>query len=323
MTFGIPYRAESFPAGIGLASTGSLHATWAGLVWAAITVGRWRDDLFIRGRYSAFEAIYKVNFLWAYLHEEGGGLLKTAAYDDLDPTEKSGVSYLLGMTSLKLFAAHVLGVPWLMHLDRYRLVHSVDIPSKSRPDVIGPRDPLAMTDWLVAEAKGRTNELRAEDAQTMRDQKGQVLRIGSQTPWLRIGCACHFTFGPMEVIVVDPEEDPAPQAAIALLAEMSSRQFATAYYGPIVAMLAEEPTAAPSALEVDARARYVPEADLWIGLTNEVFDALRSTQPESAFTLVGESRVAAANGLVGVDGVVIGLGESWESESMRLEPGRR
>jgi hypothetical protein len=170
-----------------------LAFSWAELIWAAVTVGKWRDDLFANGRYSDYEAVSRIALHWAYLRTDAADrLVRTDAYNELDPTEKAAVSYAIGMSTTKLFGAIELGVPWLMHVDRYRTTFGLRLrPGRSRPDLVGPRDPDTQLDWIVAEAKGRTHGLTRGDVGLLRRQGGRSAfghasracrRVGSRFP---------------------------------------------------------------------------------------------------------------------------------------------
>jgi hypothetical protein len=47
------------------------------------------------------------------------------------------VSYFLGLTMCKLFAAKLLDTPWLRHLDIYGDRYRVLLTGRSRPDLFG------------------------------------------------------------------------------------------------------------------------------------------------------------------------------------------
>ena len=116
----IPYDATNFPASYGatLAGQNSLSALWPQIAWAAISVGKAQlQHLTQYGVFSAFEMAYRLAIVYANLQETlQGRIRRSSAYDGLDPSEKSTISYFVGLTMAKLFAGQLLGVPWLMHL---------------------------------------------------------------------------------------------------------------------------------------------------------------------------------------------------------------
>src|SRR5688500_5816132 len=80
-----------------LAGRNALDFTWAELVWSAISVGR-REllHLFRYGPFSAFEIVYRTAVLYANLCETpASGLTRSSAYNGLDPSEKSAISYFM------------------------------------------------------------------------------------------------------------------------------------------------------------------------------------------------------------------------------------
>jgi hypothetical protein len=60
--------------------------------------------------------------------------VKTAAYRRLDASEKSAVSYFLGMTQAKIMCGRLLRAPHLIHLDAYLAMIGVHATRTSRPD---------------------------------------------------------------------------------------------------------------------------------------------------------------------------------------------
>jgi hypothetical protein len=324
----ITYRASHFPPG-GPRGTLDIATPWAGLLWAAITVGKWRDDLFIHGRYSLFEATYRANVLWAYLRTDSSDrVLRTDAYQALDPTEKSGVSYSLGMTTTKLFASARLGVPWLMHLDRYQRAFGVSLrPGRSRPDLIGPSDPDGQMRWIVAEAKGRTNQLESDAIPKMRSQKRRVLSIAGTRPTLSIGAAAHFSSDELAVEVVDPPTRGRAGREVFREHADPKRRFVDAYYAPFIALLER------SAVNHEGLVmRELPDADVWVAMNHQRLSAIREylrgerpaltlTEPASEPDL--EIPVDRGDTFAGKDGVILRVGASWNDEVMQRPPRER
>jgi len=304
-----------------------LEVSWAELIWAAITVGKWRDDLFAHGRYSAFEAISRAALHWANLREDHARhFVRSDAYDDLDPSEKSGVSYALGMTSAKVFAARQLSTPWLLHVDRYRTPFGVTLrPGRSRPDLIGPRDPNRLRNWIVVEAKGRTNNLDDGTITALRRQKQTILTIGGRAPVLSVGSATHFTNDVLEVEVVDPEA--RGRRSIELFGDAfgdAKRRFAAAYYQPFIDLLEED----GAETRRDLVRQRLALADLTIGMPAHRFDAIRAfiggEQEDIDLGFEAQGAVTdSARSFAGADAVVVELGESWSDTLMRLEPRER
>lgn len=261
--------------------------------------------------------------LWAYLRETSSArLIRTSAYDDLDATEKSGVSYALGMAITKIFAARQLSIPWLMHLDRYRQVFGVRLKvGRSRPDLIGPRDVNAQRDWIVAEAKGRTHGLDADAIKKMRLQKRRVLTIQGQRPLLYMGAAAHFTNDVLECRVIDP---PARGEITEMFAEIddAKRRFVRAYYQPFLDLLEDgERTDGGWVL------RELPEADVTLGMSGQLITTLRGylggDGPDPFLGADGFDDAVSNTSFLGDDGVLVDTGASWSHEAMLLEPGER
>lgn len=97
---------------------GDLLVSPARLAWAAATVGATPVSLGGIPR-PYLELCWRVALASAAIEESrlSGRWVRTAAYDRLDPSEKSAVSYFLGMAQAKITCEMLLGVPHLVHLD--------------------------------------------------------------------------------------------------------------------------------------------------------------------------------------------------------------
>jgi hypothetical protein len=131
-----------------------------------------------------FEIAYRAAVLYANLCEtEAGRIRRSEAYDGLDPSEKSAISYFLGLTVAKAFAELRLAVPWLMHLDVYRQELQPVLSGASRPDLVG----RAVTgEWVAVESKGRTNAFDVRALQLAKGQVAQLVAVGGQPTALQI-----------------------------------------------------------------------------------------------------------------------------------------
>jgi hypothetical protein len=314
----IPVTHDRFPSAFAVTTT--LRTNWAELAWAAITVGRWRNDLFLHGRYSRYEALSRSHAVYAYVTAASGTirLARTALYDSLDASEKSGVSYLFGMTTVKLWADVFLGVPHVMHLDRYRTQYSVSTYGTHRPDLFAP---IGAGDWLVIEAKGRTNGFTRSDLTAAVSQKNAVALISGRRPILSVASVAHFGNGNLELLC----SDPPPEGQETL--ELDTTRFVRAYYDPLLALLGEEGGAVSSddPLVPPSQLAYLSEMDLWVGLTEEALHRLGSDDDviglvpsleEDAAPRQSREGIASEpdprnSVAVGADGVVVVLGPAW------------
>ena len=233
------YEATGFPSEYGTltASAPLLDASWPEIVHAAITVGRsgWRD-VFQHGEHSVFEMVYRAFIVYANL--AGGvssGLYKTAANTGLDASEKSAISYFLGLAFTKLMAERLLDVHWVMHLDVYAERLGVILAREHglrRPDLLG-RDGTGR--WYVFEAKGRTNSITSRDLANAKDQADVSMTIGGAVPHLCVASITHFRRRGLEVYWADPE---AGRKSFDI--NVSEIDFFKDYYGRFVALVKQK-----------------------------------------------------------------------------------
>ena len=99
--------------------------------------------------------------------------VKSESFTRLDPSEKTSVSYFLGMLQATVVAKRLLNVSDLVHVDAVLELRGIPL-SKGRPDLVGYRTTptgLFHPGRVLIEAKGRTN---GADADARRKAKEQV-----------------------------------------------------------------------------------------------------------------------------------------------------
>lgn len=106
----ILYLVEDFPPKHSpvVIGEGILATPMPAHVWAAISVGkRQLSHLTLHGLYSLFEMAYRGAMIFANLREGAdGNILRSSAYEGLDPSEKGAISYFIGVILAKLFCGY-------------------------------------------------------------------------------------------------------------------------------------------------------------------------------------------------------------------------
>ena len=304
----IPYQAENFGAvyGPNLAGTHTLTVSWPQIVCAALSVGKAQGDLALHGEFSLFEMAYRVAIVFANLREaESGEIVRSSAYDGLDPSEKGSISYFLGLTMAKLFAHQLMDVPWLMHLDVYRAVLNLQLLGNSKPDLVGLN---GNNEWVVVEAKGRTNDFSETTLAAAKTQTQQVTTIGGVQPVLRVGTLTYFADS-LTVAMRDPKGHSKRSRMPDI--PLAKERLREDYYRPLSAWTFERPGPPETIVRRRPfRIRQVSDFDLSVGVP--LFRKADTVNPVEAETLEGE--------FVGKDGVLVRLGTLWSEANMRLEP---
>jgi hypothetical protein len=304
----IPYRATNFSGTLAaLNGNGQLQVTWAQLVWAAITAGKAAGDEYAYGIYSAVERLHRASMMRAYLLEGNSGrLLQTMPYVTSDPSEKTSISFYLGMTLAKLFAEVFFDVPRMLHVAVYGENYQVTAgQGASRPDLIG----LSVNgDWFVFEAKGRSNGFEADALAAAKVQAEQIISIDNAVPVCRISSQCFFSSDGLRFRMDDP---PRSARGRTRAVKITVNDFDHAYYEPLQNIIASRETAA----DIDIAGRRfrgvrIAEADILLALPE---------QGPMAITNPGTT-VASGSEYLGKDGVLVQLGSSWSKANMRLQP---
>lgn len=141
---------------------------------------------------------------------DGERWVRTPGYIRLDPSEKSAVSYFLGMTQAAIVGRIALGYPHLQHLD---LLIKHQHPAKSlanstRPDLVAA-DPVKPGIYnAVIEAKGRSNDFDKKALDDAKIQAAGVTGLHGLVPVERIASEGYFNAaGHWTSRMVDPDGD--------------------------------------------------------------------------------------------------------------------
>ena len=316
--FQIPLTVSNFPAASGVKNgSRSLTLSWSQLEWAAISVGKKSlRHIHYHGTFSKHEIAYRTAIIYANLMQRGNSIVRSSAYEGLDPSEKSAISYYLGMTLTKAFLEHELDVPYLMHVDVYRERFKVQFRGNLRPDLFG-RD--SKGNWIVAEAKGRTNGHSTKALDKAKAQAKQITSIDGSKPIVRLGCVASFQHGQLRLVADDPPADESEARKVDL--SITTEEFLFDYYAPFRAMLDPspdelqgEPAQVVTFKNQRIEALHFEPLDLVVGLVEN------STGRHTEATDLRPARQASENSFLGKDGIFVELGSSWNDAMMASEP---
>ncbi|WP_168710475.1 hypothetical protein [Panacagrimonas perspica] len=291
------------------------------LVHAAITVGKpGVAHLFTHGWNSISDIIIRTHTVYAYLQYVAGRYGKSSLYESLDPTEKAAASYFMGMISAKVVFDRLLKTPWLFHVSMLKpLGHSFNLKGKSEPDLVGKN---ALGEWVVAEAKGRSNGFNQPAMRAAKEQTRQLRTINGAAPALRV--AIQASFEPyLRFDLCDPED--AAERAIDIETDLDTVMHR--YYSGII-----DATEGAEVALIQGRqflVRKIEEVGVTVGLDTGVrylrlfglsgrIPAL--LHPPDAKMYDGDD---PQNFRVYGDGVAIALDRRWSDNVMALSPFER
>ena len=251
-------HAEGFPSGTVANGAHSVPVDERRLLWAAVTVGKqsWlesRGAVGARDAMSRAEADMRVSMIQALLAPDpvSGRYRLPDRFANLDGSEKSAMSFFLGLVTAKLLAWHFLAVPYALHLSKYRhQFKATFLPGpRYRPDFIGLD---RSGSWVVLEAKSRTTsgpKAVSDAVAKAKLQIGAVASVGGLPPSAGVAVVTHFPKREMTVEF----NDPPPQEASATL-HVSESKFLGAYYAPLAGLLEQGEVIPPAGRQVGSRA---------------------------------------------------------------------
>lgn len=304
----IVYETRDFPAGVLPHTSPVIDPAMLELMTAATRVGD--PGIFTGHKRPLAELQWRGAMIDASLIEVVGGTktkpdlrwAKSASFSRLDPSEKTSISYFLGMLQATVVAKELLGVSDIVHVDAVLELRGIPL-KKGRPDLVGyrtrPADASSLGRVLI-EAKGRTN---GSDADALRKAKKQVKDTGSvarrlvgRKPLLVASMAYFTDRGDWRGIYVDPpagdEVDPLVEddAVFQGLLNIASIR-------PVVDAIAQLREFAPERIRVSRGSEMIiaalPGQDLAFGVPTEVFNrVLELTGPPDDPRPVDDRRAA-------------------------------
>lgn len=350
--FEITYSSKNFPPSYGsqLTGTNTIQADWPELVWAALSVGKAEIRHLTRhGVFSWYELLMRLYILRVNFRESlGGELTQTEVYKALDPSEKNAISYFMGLTMAKLLSNRFLDVPWLIHLDSFDKTR-LAFGSTKRPDLLGHN---RHHQWLIMEAKGRSGRVEPALMPKALRQTLAVDTVDKASPFLRVASASFIKSKKSGILTAQWGCPVGNSIAPGVKLEMSTQDFLNQYYelfrnllngnnqgatGAAAANLSTVSFVSGRTLAGDSiaenrqefvfRTASFPEFDIQIGLLDQGNDFLlkNPTWYDNLFALQNDANLGplTQGTFIAPDGVLVQLGQSWNTDNMRKEPSER
>ena len=273
--------------------------TLADLVRGAVTVGARPVGLGTPPR-PFLEVCWRASIVAANLTEEGGRWIRSAAYERLDASEKSAVSYFMGMTQAEVMCGKLGLASHLIHVDAVRSVVFGDAGGRSRPDLVGVD--ASMTYSMLVEAKGRSGGWDQEAIDKAKDQVTALTPIINMTP-TRIASLAYFDDG-WVAWLIDPEGDVDDARS-----GLSLEAVLIAYYRPLVSAMRAGDVTRDASARANLRISRLPGIDMNLGLPESIIEIFARV-PETG--VLGEDLIARTGGAL--QDAVRNLSEEWQND---------
>lgn len=197
---------------------------------AVMTVGFQRfPEMFLFGWRGLLNRFGIAISTMSFLENRGGNFTVSAAFSELEMSEKAACSYWYGMAFAKLVSESELSIPWLGHVDRMKATGALTttVASKERGDLVG-RDKSSR--WHVLEAKGRSNSYTHSLVDTAKQQAANVTSINRQPPRTTSACVTSLFSSPVSILL----EDPKPKRRDGRRWRIAEDRFFQTYYQGII-----------------------------------------------------------------------------------------
>lgn len=175
------------------------------------------------------ETLYKLFLVETALETEGDRLKKSKKIAYMDSSEKSVISYYMGMFFTKMISSRLYGSEYLTNLnliEKEGTDEFIDFfASEWRPEMIGYQ-PKQDT-WSIWEAKGGSNR-REQALKKGADQLKAIGTLNGMCPEPGAVCMTYYDHGYLCGILREPEWDKEGEAL-----KFSEASFYKAYYSPI------------------------------------------------------------------------------------------
>jgi hypothetical protein len=266
----ISYRAVNFAPEVVGVKSGQLPLPMAELIHGAITMGALPVGMG-GARRPLLELSWRAAMIAASLEEapRSGAWVKTDSYRRLDGSEKSAVSYFLGMTQAKITCGRLLRAPHLIHLDAF-LAMIGQQTRRSRPDLVGVNAALEAT--IAVEAKGLSGLWKREVAEKAKKQAASLPGVRATSEVVRVASVASFDRDDRwEAYLEDPPAPLRPHASLSVGSVL------TTYYRPLVAALldASDSGEAADAEDNDMITALLPGIDLTLGIPTTIVAAMQ------------------------------------------------
>lgn len=181
------------------------------------------------------EILYKMFLVETALEVNGDRLQKSKRTAYLDSSEKSVISYYLGMFFTKLISRKMFNVDYLTHLNTIERTYGggfIDyFDNEWRPDMIGYC--MAEDSWSVWEAKGGSNK-RIQALDKGSQQVAAIASVNGQKPDPAAVCMTYYDHGYLCAIVRDPEGNEGEHL------DISEENYFKSYYKPVFELFQEQ-----------------------------------------------------------------------------------
>jgi hypothetical protein len=244
-------------------------------------------------------------------------LVQSPIYQMLGPAEKSTVATFVGFVMAKLFADRLLDIPWLFKFD---------VDSRAT-GMFGLNREFQ---WVTPGVKGRSNRLEQRLVKKAKKLTRQVT-IGGRPPQQRVAFFSYFT-AVSKTLKAYLVNLPFTAHDSNLNVDIEPDTFLHSYYALIFDFLTTDYGGKAEAVTAAARAyrvKRIPEADVQIGLNEQIYQLMQTQDSRFSRKLVNDmiettpQDQTEPHTMIGPDGVFIRLDEAWGENRMHLPPEER
>lgn len=196
--------------------------------------------------------------------------------------------------------------------DVYEQVLLPQLIGPTRPDLVGCN---RANQWIVIEAKGRSNGFDRATLAKAKIQAQSITRISGRNPIYRMGSISYFIKRQLAITIEDPEADEQREIDLPL----SIQSIVEEYYRPFREWLPEHSDAYTETIQGRTfRIARIPEVDIEVGIESSILHG-----KEAPLLIEHDVDAIDEKLFMGPDGILVRAGDRWSSEYMRRTPRER
>ena len=260
------------------------------------------------------EITWKLGVTVMTIQQTPSFLTHTNRFLNLDPSEKRGATYQMGLTINKLVAWRLFGIRWLHHVDVYASRLGIRFRAgRSRPDLVGCD---SRSHWAVFESKGRFSPPDAEAKRKAKVQSRRIVQVAGVAPSLCASCFAFFRksgnshLPQLQCRIEDPKPNGKSQEPDIFTLNTSRNELLQLYYKPFMQLFVSQ----QGERRENRMVWKSGELDLTLQMEVSLFEAIQRGDDTKIVSILERTNPHEISSSVSGDGMELVLGRTWTDD---------